>query len=152
MALALDDGIGHVIASLRKNGLEENTLFIFISDNGSPRGQGIECSTGYEYKDRGNTTMSSPGPFRGYKADTYEGGLRVPCIMSWPSELPQGRVYDNPVISLDIFPTVMQPVSRNFRYKEGYRRKVSGHNRRIYDAKYRRSVIAENFKLPYKGK
>lgn len=45
-----------------------------------------------------------------------------------------------------------QPVSRNFRYKEGYRRKVSGHNRRIYDAKYRRSVIAENFKLPYKGK
>ena len=273
MVLALDDGIGRVMESLRKNGLEENTLFILISDNGSPRGQGIECSTGYEYKDRGNTTMSSPGPFRGYKADTYEGGIRVPYIMSWPSELPQGMVYDNPVISLDIFPTVMQavggtsrqkysldgvsllpylksewpidkrphstlywrrdedfairkgdwklvyndqgstrkiqlfdmkddkeevydlsgeypeladsllaefdawdaalppctnqttwngrvvvepkepqPVSRNFRYKEGYRRKVSEHNRRIYDAKYRRSVIVESFKLPYKGK
>ena len=60
MVLALDDGIGRVMESLRKNGLEENTLFILISDNGSPRGQGIECSTGYEYKDRGNTTMSSP--------------------------------------------------------------------------------------------
>lgn len=53
MVLALDDGIGRVMESLRKNGLEENTLFILISDNGSPRGQGIECSTGYEYKDRG---------------------------------------------------------------------------------------------------
>jgi hypothetical protein len=49
-------------------------------------------------------------------------------------------------------PKEPQPVSRNFRYKEGYRRKVSEHNRRIYDAKYRRSVIGESFKLPYKGK
>ena len=44
MVLALDDGIGRVMESLRKNGLEENTLFILISDNGSPRGQGIELS------------------------------------------------------------------------------------------------------------
>lgn len=110
MVLALDDGIGRVMESLRKNALEENTLFVFISDNVSPRGQGIECSTGYEYKDRGNTTMSSPGPFRGYKADTYEGGIRVPYIMSWPLELPQGVVYNKPVISLDIFPTIMQAI------------------------------------------
>ena len=119
MLLAMDDGIGDIIKALRNNNLEENTFIIFISDNGSPRGQGIECSTGYDNKDRGNTTMSNPGKLRGYKGDTYEGGIRVPFIMYWPKGLPKGVIYNHPVISLDIVPTIMSAIGKP-QIKEEY--------------------------------
>lgn len=104
MVLAMDDGVGAVMDALKRKGVVDNTLVFFIGDNGSPRGQGIAEP---RQKVRGTTTMSSPGPFNGFKGDTYEGGTRVPFIMSWPGKIPAGKTYDHPVVNLDAVPTVM---------------------------------------------
>jgi arylsulfatase A-like enzyme len=99
MVLAMDDGVGAVTAALEANGLSSNTLVFFISDNGTPSGQGTGNSTDP------NDYMSNSGGFRGFKGTPYEGGIRVPFIASWPGTLPSGVVYSNPVSSLDVSPT-----------------------------------------------
>ncbi len=104
LLLAMDDGIGAVMKALEKKGVADDTLVIFISDNGSPRGQGIAQP---KQKVRGTTTMSNPGPFNGFKGDTYEGGIRVPFVMRWPGRIPAGSTYDKPVVNLDLIPTIM---------------------------------------------
>ncbi len=114
MVLAMDDGVGAVMDALRRKGVEDNTLVFFMSDNGSPRGQGIAQP---KQKTRGTTTMSSPGPFNGFKGDTYEGGTRVPFVMYWPGKIPAGAVYKHPVINLDIVPTVLARCSVRRPYK-----------------------------------
>ncbi|MGF1761074.1 sulfatase-like hydrolase/transferase [Photobacterium sagamiensis] len=104
MLLAMDDGVGAVMETLKSKGLDENTLVFFMSDNGSPRGQGLKKP---RKKQRGQTVMSNPGPFNGFKGDTYEGGIRVPFIMRWPNKIPQGATYNKPVINLDIAATML---------------------------------------------
>lgn len=86
---AMDDQIGNVLSALRKNNLEEDTLVIFLSDNGGPT--------------PGNT--SSNLPLRGFKADVLEGGIRVPFMMQWKNTIPKGELRDDPVIALDIAAT-----------------------------------------------
>jgi len=90
MITALDDGVGRVTAALRESGLEENTLVIFFSDNG-----------GALY-----VPVADNGPLNGGKRYQYEGGHRVPFIVKWPDRLPRGSVYDAPVVSLDLYPTL----------------------------------------------
>jgi arylsulfatase A-like enzyme len=90
MMSAMDDAIGAVLARLRAGGLEENTLVFFISDNGGPPVNG-----------------SSNGPLRGFKAQTLEGGIRVPFLVQWKGKLPAGKTYDQPVIQLDITATAL---------------------------------------------
>lgn len=104
MVLAMDDGVGAVMDALKKKGVADDTLVIFMSDNGSPRGQGIAQP---RQKVRGTTTMSSPGPFNGFKGDTYEGGIRIPFVMHWPGRIPAGKTYSHPVINLDLMPTIL---------------------------------------------
>jgi len=90
MMTSLDDGIGQVIASLKENNLDKNTMVIFINDNG------------------GATNNSSDnGPLRGMKGSKWEGGIRVAMMMKWPEGIPAGRVYSQPVSSLDILPTAI---------------------------------------------
>ena len=89
MLAHLDDSVGAVLAELRKQGLEKNTLVIFLSDNGGPTRE----------------LTSSNAPLREGKGSVYEGGLRVPFMMQWPGTLPAGEVYRQPVISLDLFAT-----------------------------------------------
>ncbi|MFO0864027.1 MAG: sulfatase-like hydrolase/transferase [Gemmataceae bacterium] len=91
MMNAMDDAIGAVLAKLREAGLEENTLVFFISDNGGPEG----------------VNGSDNGPFRGVKATTWEGGIRVPWLLQWKGRIPGGKTYDAPVIQLDILPTAI---------------------------------------------
>ncbi len=91
MLSALDDAVGEIMTKLRDNGLEENTLVFCLSDNGGPTRQ----------------TTSSNIPLRGFKGDVFEGGIRVPFMVSWKGRLPAGKVYDHPVISLDIHPTIL---------------------------------------------
>ena len=91
MILALDDAVGEVLGALRRNHLEENTLIFFLSDNGGPTRQ----------------TTSTNGPLRGEKAQTWEGGIRVPFMMQWKGVIPAGQVYHQPVIQLDILPTAL---------------------------------------------
>jgi len=89
MLLAQDEVVGAVLDALRRNGLEEDTLVIFVSDNGN--------------------SLSRPGsnaPFSGGKYTTYEGGIRMPFMMRWPGHLTPGQVYEQPVSTLDILPTV----------------------------------------------
>jgi len=91
---AFDDAVGRVLKTLRDNRLEENTLIFFTSDNGGPI-----------TKMGGNG--SNNRPFKGQKGDTWEGGIHVPFFAQWKGRLPAGKVYEQPVISLDILPTAV---------------------------------------------
>jgi arylsulfatase A-like enzyme len=91
MLSAMDDAVGTVLQKLREHHLEENTLIFFISDNGGPTGQ----------------TTSGNGPLRGFKAQTWEGGIRVPWMVQWKGHIPPGQVDDRPVIQMDLLPTAL---------------------------------------------
>ncbi|MDB5344628.1 MAG: atsA 14 [Schlesneria sp.] len=91
MMSAMDDSVGRVLNKIRELGQEENTLIIFLSDNGGPS----------------KSTTSSNLPLRGVKATTWEGGIRVPFCMQWKGHLPAGKVYQQPVIQLDLLPTIV---------------------------------------------
>jgi len=91
MLSAEDDGVGKILATLRDNHLDENTLVIFFSDNGGPT-----------HEDGSRNT-----PFRGFKGQVWEGGIRVPFMMRWTGHIIPAQVIDKPVISLDIFPTAL---------------------------------------------
>ena len=94
LLIGLDDSIGRLLKHLDESGTAENTLIIFISDNG---GSGTPGFLAY------NTGINTP--LRGNKGQTLEGGIRVPFIMAWPGKLPANKTYDRPVITLDILPT-----------------------------------------------
>jgi arylsulfatase A-like enzyme len=94
LLIGLDDSIGRLIAHLKKLGADKNTLIFFVSDNG---GSGRKPFLAY------NTAVNTP--LRGNKGQTLEGGIRVPFLASWPSRLPAGKTFDQPVIALDILPT-----------------------------------------------
>jgi arylsulfatase A-like enzyme len=84
----MDEAIGALVAALEKSGQRENTLILFLSDNGGS-GNG------------GNA------PLRGAKSSMWEGGLRVPFIANWPGKLPAGRVTDEFLTGLEILPTLL---------------------------------------------
>jgi arylsulfatase A-like enzyme len=94
MLSAFDDAVGRLLKTLRDNGLEEDTLIVFTSDNGGPMTK------------MGNNG-SSNGILRGQKGDVWDGGIHVPLFAQWKGKLPAGQVYDQPVISLDILPTAI---------------------------------------------
>jgi len=89
MISAMDDGVGRLLDTIDELRLGAGTLIFFLSDNGGPVG----------------INGSSNQPFRGAKGQLYEGGIRVPFAARWTGRLPAGKVYSEPVISLDIFPT-----------------------------------------------
>ncbi|MCZ6672964.1 MAG: sulfatase-like hydrolase/transferase, partial [Verrucomicrobia bacterium] len=98
MITALDDSIGRILEKLRALDLEENTMILFISDNGSPTGAKMTLG----YVDGNND------PLRGNKGTLYEGGIRVPFIVQWKGGgLPEGTTYNRPVSSLDVLPTAL---------------------------------------------
>jgi len=101
MTLAIDDGVGQIMKTLEKHGIDENTAVIFLSDNGSPA-----TIAGPSSISTGDMVMSKKMGLRGYKGDTYEGGIRVPFLIKWPGVLPAGERYNEPVISIDIVPTI----------------------------------------------
>jgi arylsulfatase A-like enzyme len=84
----VDWSVGEVLAALKRSGLDRDTVVFFASDNG-PWYQG------------------SPGPLRGRKGWTYDGGVRVPGIVRWPGHIPERAVSDEPVSTIDFFPTAM---------------------------------------------
>ncbi len=88
----IDWSVGRVLDALKRNGLEENTLIIFMSDNGP----------WLSYGDHGGST----GPLREGKGTTFEGGVRVPCIMRWVGKIPPGSVCRQPMMTIDLLPTI----------------------------------------------
>lgn len=89
LVIGLDDAVGNVMNALRNSGQAENTLVWFMSDNGGPVA----------------VTHSQNTPLRGAKGNLFEGGIRVPFLVSWPGHIPAGKDYDAPVVSLDAFAT-----------------------------------------------
>jgi len=94
MILALDDAVGRVLAALRESGRAENTIVVFMSDNGAALIPGSAENGG------------SNAPLRGSKAQLWEGGVRVPFCVQWPAHIAPG-VSDAPVSSLDLLPTLL---------------------------------------------
>lgn len=89
MVVGMDQGIGRVIQKLKDTGEYENTLIIFYSDNGA------------------HIHGASSAPFRGHKGMLFEGGIRVPFLISWPKVLQGGKRFAQPISALDVFPTVL---------------------------------------------
>ncbi|MGB5668478.1 MAG: sulfatase [Maribacter sp.] len=89
MVVGMDEGIGKVIAKLKNDGLFENTLIFFYSDNG------------------GHLNGANNYPFRGHKGMLFEGGIRVPFLVSWPTKIPENQRYEHPISALDIYATVL---------------------------------------------
>lgn len=104
MVDVMDRGIGTVIEALKKNGLYENTLVFFLSDNGGPQPSAKNPKGG---------NASDNKPFRGGKGNLYDGGVHVPFIASWPAVFPKGLKYDYPVNSLDIGRTAVAVAGGN---------------------------------------
>ncbi|MCG6189164.1 sulfatase [Maribellus maritimus] len=92
MVHRLDVNVGRIIKTLEKEGLEESTLIVFLSDNGGPCDQ--------------NASVNAP--FNGQKGILLEGGIHVPFIMKWKEKLPAGKTFNDPVISIDIARTFFE--------------------------------------------
>ena len=90
MVSSVDRGVGAVVDRLAAHGVDDDTVVVFMSDNGCVGYAAIACSN---------------GPFSGTKRFHLEGGIRIPFIMHWPNGLEGGQVYREPVISLDLFAT-----------------------------------------------
>ena len=88
MVEEMDKGIGEILATLGENGLTENTLVIFCSDNGA-------------------NSSGSNGSLKGHKGQIWEGGHRVPAIASWPGKIEAGTETDATALSMDLFPTML---------------------------------------------
>ena len=101
MISAVDDGVGQVVDELRRNGLLDNTIIYFQSDNGPSR-ESRNFMDGRPDPYYGG----SSGGFKGHKFSLFEGGIRVPGLISWPAVIPGGQVIDTPVVAMDIFPTL----------------------------------------------
>jgi len=94
MVESIDDGVGRIVAALKKNKLFGNTIIIFTSDNG---GLGM---------DELGPTPTSVLPLRKWKGHVYEGGVRVPAIISWPGNIEAGKISDKYFSSIDYLPTL----------------------------------------------
>ena len=92
----IDWSVGQVMAALRKHDLDKHTLVIFASDNGPWLSYGNHAG--------------STGPLRVGKGTTFDGGVRVPCLMRWPGKIPAGIVCREPVMTIDVLPTVAKLV------------------------------------------
>ncbi len=100
MLAALDDGVGEIRKTLRRNNLLENTLIFYIADNGAT----TEARAGLNDQP---ATAGDNSPYRGFKFSLFDGGMHVPGIMSWPGVIPSGRVSDEIVMTMDILPTAL---------------------------------------------
>jgi iduronate 2-sulfatase len=86
----LDLGVGEIVATLKAEGLFDNTLLFYLSDNGGAK-----------------VMKANNAPLRGFKQEDYEGGIRVPFVVTWPEQLQARTRCDVPVISIDIVPTAL---------------------------------------------
>src|SRR5688500_18895594 len=92
--MEVDWSVGEILAALRRNGLDEKTLVIFTSDNGP----------WLSYLDH----AGSAGPLREGKGTSWDGGVRVPCVMRWPNRIPPGTVCREPATTNAVLPTLAQ--------------------------------------------
>ena len=90
--MEIDWSVGEVLKALKENGLEENTLVIFLSDNGPWLSYSGHSGSAY--------------PLKEGKGTSWDGGVKVPTIMKWKGRIPEGKVQKNPAMTIDILPTI----------------------------------------------
>ena len=88
MVYAVDRGVGKIVKTLKETGQLENTMIVFLSDNGGNFDHG-----------------ANNYPLKGTKGDAWEGGYRVPMFVHWPNKIEAGKKFDHPVSALDFYPT-----------------------------------------------
>ncbi|WP_411823407.1 sulfatase [Leptospira sp. 'Mane'] len=91
MIRSLDRSVGRILKAVKEEGLEENTVIIFTSDNGAPNYIGLPDVN---------------RPYRGWKLTFFQGGIRVPYLAKWPGHIKPGTKYDQPITNIDILPTL----------------------------------------------
>jgi arylsulfatase A-like enzyme len=84
----IDDGVGAILAALERQGVADDTLFVFTDDNGGER-------------------LSEVSPLFHHKGTLWEGGIRVPCLVRWPGHIPAGTVSARPAITMDLTATIL---------------------------------------------
>lgn len=90
--MEIDWSVGEILKALKENGLEENTLVIFLSDNGPWLSYSGHSGSAY--------------PLKEGKGTSWDGGVKVPTIMKWKGKIPEGKVQKNPAMTIDILPTI----------------------------------------------
>ncbi len=113
MISTTDDRMGKILERIESEGLRDNTIVLFMSDNGhSPENykirvdnhsSGLPKGTTYAAGGGGNT-----GRWLGHKNTYFEGGIRVPAIISYPAKLPQGKIRKHAITAMDWMPTILQ--------------------------------------------
>ncbi len=98
MLAAVDEAIEQIVASIDKAGIRENTLLVFLSDNGAPP-PGVNL------------------PLRDFKATIYEGGTRGACFVNWPGRVPKGKRLLEPLHAIDWYPTLVKLAGGNLTQK-----------------------------------
>ncbi len=101
----MDAGIGEIIDALDRSGQRENTLVLFISDNGGQFSWTSETQYRGKYADKPHDVLGNNFPLRGWKGDLYEGGIRVPALVNWPGKIKPGSI-NNPIHVVDWLPTI----------------------------------------------
>lgn len=114
MVSTTDDRMGIIMARLEKLGLRDNTVIVFMSDNGfstedcairvENHKSGLPKGTNYGANGGGGNA----GKWRGHKGEFYEGGIRVPAVISYPARLPKGEVRDQAATAMDWLPTIAE--------------------------------------------
>lgn len=143
MIKALDRGVGQVLDALKQNGLEDNTMVIFTSDNGGAHYLGLPDIN---------------QPYRGWKTTFFGGGIRVPLFIKWPTGIAPGTQYDALTHHTDLLPTIAQlagapvPVDRvidgvNLLPYIQDERPGQPHNTRFWRSGHYQVVIADGWKL-----
>ena len=102
MLSAMDDGVGAIVAELDRQGITDDTIVCFLSDNGPSRQPSNWLDGSMEPYYGG-----SAGALKGGKSSLFEGGPRSPAIITWPALLPAGQVIREPVAAFDLFPTLL---------------------------------------------
>ena len=97
----IDIQVGEIVQQLKDKGIYENTIIMLTSDNGPTYAGGVD----FKYFNSTGVFQNDPKRMKGY---TYEGGVRVPFIVSWPNKIKSKRVIDDISISYDIFPTITE--------------------------------------------
>lgn len=104
MVHRLDVNVGNIVKELKKQKLFDNTVIVFLSDNGGPVAR--------------KNPWTINAPYRGGKGILLEGGIRVPFIMSWPKKIKAGSTFEYPVSALDLTPTFVELAGGKFNAKD----------------------------------
>lgn len=103
---SIDEGVGRIMKTLEELKLRDNTIIVFMSDNG-----------GLSVEEGPHTPATNNYPLKKGKGHLYEGGIREPLIISYPAMLTQGKTIDEPVTSVDFFPTLLSLAGLEHSYE-----------------------------------